>query len=67
MIFATGACVPPPLGFDSLPMIEFTSERLPTANTCSTVVRLPTAYDEYDKFKEVMDFAILNSPCFGKA
>lgn len=66
MVFVTGAEEPPPLGFDSYPTVEFTDDRLPTSNTCGTVLRLPTMYTQYDDFKEAIDFAILNSPCFGQ-
>lgn len=65
--FATGADVPPVLGFDNSPVIAFTDMAFATANTCATTLRLPTVYDSYDEFKEKMDFSILNSPCFGQA
>lgn len=67
MVFVTGAEVPPTLGFDTIPTIYFIEEPFPTANTCGTSLRLPTVYDNYDDFKEKMDYSILNSPCFGQA
>ncbi|XP_068744490.1 G2/M phase-specific E3 ubiquitin-protein ligase-like isoform X2 [Montipora capricornis] len=67
MVFATGADVPPILGFDTIPTISFTDGVFPTSNTCSAIIRLPTIHNTYDDFKEKMDFAILNSPSFGQA
>ncbi|KAK3732455.1 hypothetical protein QZH41_004291 [Actinostola sp. cb2023] len=67
LVFITETSMPPPLGFDTTPTIEFTNGTLPTANTCATTLHLPTVYEEYDLFKAKMDFAILNSPCFGQA
>ncbi|CAH3133273.1 unnamed protein product [Porites lobata] len=66
LAFATGADVPPTLGFDTTPTISFVDGAFPTANTCSATIRLPTIHDTYDDFKEKMDFAILNSPSFGQ-
>ena len=63
--FATGADVPPVLGFYNSPVIAFTDMAFATANTCATTLRLPTVYGSYDEFKEKMDFSTLNSPCFG--
>ena len=65
--FATGANVPPVLGFDHSPVIAFTDMAFPTANTCAMILRLPTLYDNYDEFKGKMDYGVLNSPCFGQA
>lgn len=66
-MFTTGASVPPPMGFETTPTIEFNDGNLPTANTCATTLHLPTIYKEYEVFKEKMDFSILNSPSFGQA
>ncbi|KAK2558005.1 G2/M phase-specific E3 ubiquitin-protein ligase [Acropora cervicornis] len=63
--FVTGADVPPPLGFGCSSFITFTDRTLPTADTCTPVLHLPTVHRSYDKFKEIMDFSILNSPYFG--
>ena len=54
------------LGFDDGPVIAFTDMAFPTANKYATILRLPTVYENYDEFKEKMDFSILNSPCFGQ-
>lgn len=67
LAFATGAEIPPIMGFDTIPTIKFNKETCPTTNTCATILRLPTTYEEYEDFKAKMDFAILNSPCFGQA
>ena len=66
LAFVTGAERPPILGFDTIPTIVFHQETFPTANTCAIILRLPTTHDEYEEFKSKMDFAILNSPCFGQ-
>lgn len=66
LVFVTGTDEPPPLGFESALVIEFTDGRFPTANTCGLKLRLPLQHAEYEMFKEAMDFAILNSPCFGQ-
>jgi len=42
LAFATAADVPPTLGgFDTIPTISFTDTAFPTADTCSTTLRLP--------------------------
>ncbi len=56
LVFIMGASVPPPMGFESNPIIEFTDGSLPTANTCLTTLRLPTKYTEYEVFKERIGF-----------
>lgn len=67
LIFGTGASSPPPLGFESNPELKFIDGDFPKANTCTGTLYIPLDHKEYDKFKETMDFAILNSPCFGYA
>ncbi len=67
MIFATGASEPPPLGFDSKPSLKFTIGNYPTANTCGVTLYIPLSYTDYNAFKEAMEFAVQNSPCFGQA
>lgn len=64
--FATGASVPPYLGFESFPVISFIEQRFPSANTCALVLKLPTIFESYDEFKMSMDYGILNSRCFGQ-
>ena len=61
LVSATGADVPPTLGFTTMPTIAFTDEAFLTANTCATILRLPTALQSYEDFKEKIDFSILNS------
>ena len=63
LIFATGASVPFPMGFDNTPSLEFVHGEFPYA----PVLHLPFGHHELDHFKEKMDFGILNSPCFGCA
>ena len=63
--FATGATYPPPLGFDNNPQIGFAHDStvtLPTANTCSPTLTLPTAITDVHKR---MTYAIFNSVGFG--
>ena len=67
LVFSTGASVPPIMGFDNTPSLEFVEGQLPKANTCAPVLYLPLGNQEFEQFKERMDFAILNSPCFGYA
>ena len=67
LIFSTGANSPPPLGFNNKPTIEFIDGELPKANTCAPTLYLPLGISEFERFKTQMDFAILNSPCFGYA
>lgn len=65
LVFATGASQPPPLGFDSKPVLEFSIGIYPTANTGGVTLYIPVLYSEYQAFKEAMEFAIQNSPSFG--
>lgn len=65
---ATGATYPPPLGFDNNPQIGFAHDSavtLPTANTCSPKLTLPTAITDVDTLKRRMTYAIFNSVGFG--
>ena len=66
-MFATGASYPPPLGFDRSPRLEFTIGKYPTANTCGLTLYIPIFYEEYDYFKEAIEFAVQNSQSFGQA
>jgi len=66
--FATGATYPPSLGFDNNPQIGFAHDSavtLPTANTCSPKLTLPTAIADVETFKRRMTYAIVNSVGFG--
>ena len=51
--FMSGTDTEPPLGFPYQPKVTFLygSEKLCTAGTCDIRLCLPTAYDDYDKFK----------------
>lgn len=62
----------PPLGFDGQPQLEFLHNEdflWPKANTCAPILYLPIFYksNEYEKFKNNMDYAILNGMQFGFA
>ena len=61
LAFVTGSPTIPPMRFDQPLTIHFINDKcktLPTASTCSLVLRLPLALVEYEHFKEMMDFAI---------
>ena len=67
--FVTGSPTIPPMGFDrtiNIHFIDDKSKTLPTASTCSLVLRLPLALVEYQQFKQMMDFAIQNTIGFGQ-
>ena len=64
--FATGAIYPPQLGFDKYAWFAHDSAvALPTTNTCSPTLTLPTAIANGDTFKKRMTYAIFNSVGFG--
>lgn len=67
--FVTGAPRIPPMGFSNSPTIRFNDDKnkfLPTASTCSLVLWLPLALQEYQQFKEKFDFAVQNTIGFGQ-
>lgn len=67
LVFLTGCDSVPALGFSPTPSLEFiTYSRFPQANTCENILRIPV-HAEYTAFKSDMDFAIRNSPGFGRA
>ncbi len=68
-MFLTGSDSIPPLGFpDGDCAIEFDHLAVvPTVSTCSLVLRFPMNIpQEYDEFKEKMNFYILGSQGFGQ-
>ncbi|KAL3967315.1 M-phase phosphoprotein 8 [Sarotherodon galilaeus] len=67
LVFCTGCDSIPALGFSPKPSLEFvTNCRFPVANTCENILRIPV-HAVYTTFKSDMDFAIRNSPGFGRA
>lgn len=65
--FTTGASMEPPLGFDPQPTITFQGESpLPSANTCTNTILLPTMHNNYEDFKYHIVFGIANAAGFGK-
>ncbi|XP_034534151.1 G2/M phase-specific E3 ubiquitin-protein ligase-like isoform X2 [Notolabrus celidotus] len=67
LVFFTGCDSIPALGFSPKPNLEFINySRFPVANTCENILRIPTQA-VYTAFKHDMDFAIRNSPGFGRA
>ncbi|XP_073340316.1 G2/M phase-specific E3 ubiquitin-protein ligase-like [Pagrus major] len=66
LVFFTGCDSVPALGFSPKPSLEFiTHSRFPLANTCENILRIPVNA-VYTAFKSDMDFAIRNSPGFGR-
>uniref|UniRef100_A0A9J8BR99 HECT domain-containing protein n=1 Tax=Cyprinus carpio carpio TaxID=630221 RepID=A0A9J8BR99_CYPCA len=67
LVFFTGCDSIPALGFSPKPSLEFiTCSRFPVANTCENILRIPV-HAVYTSFRSDMDFAIRNSPGFGRA
>ncbi|XP_061586278.1 G2/M phase-specific E3 ubiquitin-protein ligase-like [Cololabis saira] len=62
LIFLTGCDSVPALGFSPKPSLP----DFPQANTCENILRIPV-HAVYTAFKSDMDFAIRNSPGFGRA
>ena len=71
LIFATGADVIPPCGFEPTPMARFCADVRPRGDTCENTMRLPTWPNKenvsFEEFKELMEDGILNSPGFGRS
>ena len=69
LIFATGASKIPPMGFSPQPTLSFWEDVRAKANTCGTVLFLPMVpeVENFERFQEMMDDGIMNSPCFGTA
>ena len=71
LTFATGANAVPPMGWSEHPSIVFKpvddgGSDLPSASTCINALYLPTVhYNNYDKFKYKLLFAITCSVGFG--
>ena len=68
--FFTGASTPPLLEFGKLAEIQFLHGKhnlFATASTCSIILRLPTCYDKYDSFVNMMVESICNNDGFGQA
>lgn len=66
--FVTGSEAIPLFGFDFVPNIQFCHDAtitLPTANTCSLTLTLPTACRD-DTFVSKMTFGIANCIGFGQ-
>ena len=68
LFFTTGCRVLPQR---EIPVtVEFLHElpsRFPTANTCSSILRLPVVHQAYESFKADLTFGILNARGFGTA
>lgn len=67
--FATGVPIPPSLGFDKQPTIEFLSEEaiFPQANTCALILKVPVFHNTYELFKEKFIYGIKEGMVFGFA
>uniref|UniRef100_A0A3Q0STR9 HECT domain-containing protein n=1 Tax=Amphilophus citrinellus TaxID=61819 RepID=A0A3Q0STR9_AMPCI len=65
LMVATGVPCMPPAGMDPQPCLQlFKGSKFPMANTCANTVKLPLL-DNYNTFKDNMNFGIRNSPGFG--
>ncbi|CAL8306913.1 unnamed protein product [Merluccius merluccius] len=72
LAFATGANEIPPLGLSPRPSLDFLHDlppgqgrHLPTANTCINCLKLPLV-NNYEDFKDSMEFAFRNTQGFGQ-
>lgn len=65
LAFFSGAEVEPPVGFATKPVLLFCEDRLATASTCSLILRLPLAHDNYKDFKTHMTLSLIGNNGFG--
>ena len=68
LLFITGSTSIPPTGFETKPTITFSHDpnvTVPTANTCSLTICLPTAITDAAIFSSRMTYGIFNSVGFG--
>ena len=67
LIFCTGAASVPPAGFHMLLKLVFlgANENLPTASTCSLILRIPSCHASYDAFKDMMELGMKGNDGFG--
>ena len=68
LFFTTGCKVLPQRALPAT--VEFLHEgqsRIPTANTCSNILRLPVMHSDYESFKAFVTFGFLNARGFGTA
>jgi hypothetical protein len=72
LFFASGCKVIPPFGIKlSLEFLHHAEKnggmsKFPKANTCACILYLPVTHSSYDKFKEALSFAFLNTRGFGE-
>ncbi|XP_028400989.1 G2/M phase-specific E3 ubiquitin-protein ligase-like [Dendronephthya gigantea] len=71
LIFATGAGVIPPCGFEPQTSATFWDDVRPRGNTCANTICLPTWPTKesvsFEEFKDLFEDGILNSPGFQRA
>ena len=70
LVFATGADSIPAMGFLPSPIVEFWDSIHPRSHACANVMVLPLHLQDglslsYEKFRDLMDRGIINSPCSG--
>ena len=67
LIFFSGAEKVPLLGFmkDAALVFLGCDEKLPTASTCSIILRIPTCHSTYEEFAECMFLALKGNDGFG--
>ena len=69
LIFTTGACNVPPMGFEEQPSIQFKKDEgdLPTASTCTNTLYIPTVHiNDYEAFKYKFVVALTCAVGFGQ-
>jgi len=67
LIFCTGSDCVPPLGFHKKIDLVFLGPRelLPTASTCSLIMRIPTCLENSNLFNEKMELGLKGGQMFG--
>ena len=69
LIFCTGSDCVPPLGFHKRIDLVFLGkcQPLPTASTCSLIMRIPTCHRSSNSFNEMMELGLKGGIMFGSA
>ena len=68
-MFFTGSSSVPPLGFESVPAVNFlhsSEDRFCKSSTCDLKLKIPTRYgDDYPAFREAMVMSLVDNDGFG--
>ena len=66
LAFFTGVRQIPPVGFDDVCTLNFSSSSTyPMASVCALMLTLPSKYEDYDDFRQQMNYGITNHGGFG--